>query len=443
MYSYVLFATSLVKSAQINRQFFYIYEVGVMASVKQMETKAGKRFFKICVSRGYGNAPYKMRWYWPMTKDGHPVSEKTAKNELQRVVAEFERACAAGEFKNRAETKQLAAEAAAKAAEEAAKAAEQAAKLKTVKQYVDGVFMPTKETTLSENSRANYQMFLDKHILPVIGDMFLVDVTAANIKKMLIEFQKAGYSHATCIKLYNILNGLFDMAFEDDSISISPMLKVKRPVPRKDEPIKDEDSMALTASELQSVLACVANEPLKWQAYITLAADTGARRGELCGLQWQDLDFKSGTINICRNLQYTKEKGVYVDTPKNKKSRYVDLGPETLNLLHLLREQQATSCISKWVFTQDGTAEPMHPQSPTRYFKKFGERYGFQDFHPHKLRHTSASLMMTSGKSDIKSIAARLGHSEAILLKRYAHANEESIRRAGQAARDAVKAVNQ
>ena len=217
------------------------------------------------------------------------------------------------------------------------------------------------------------------------------------------------------------------------------MLKVKRPAPRKDEAPMEESAKALTVQELASVLTYVAQEPLKWQAYINLAADSGARRGELCGLQWQDIDWKSGTITIRRNLQYTAQKGVYIASPKNGKRRLVDIGPDTLALLRRLREEQAASCISQWVFTRDGTAEVMHPQTPTEYFSSFGKRYGIQDFHPHKLRHTSASIAITNG-ADVVSVSERLGHSDtAVTLRMYAHANEESIRRAGQVVRDALK----
>ena len=398
-----------------------------MASTKLMETKDGKRYFLIRVSRGFRNSLYQKRWYWP---DGW--SKRTAERELAKVAAEFERACSAGEIQNRAEAKKTAADAAA-----------EAAKLKTVRQYVDGVFMPTKEATFSENSRANYQMIIDKHIIPVIGDMLLVDVTPAVIQKLLIDFQKAGYSHASSVKLYNILNGIFDMAFLDDSIPLSPMLKVKRPKPNKDEAPKEECEKALTVAELSTVLSCVAHEPLKWQAFINLAADSGCRRGELCALQWHDIDWKNGAITIRRNLQYTAQKGVYTAAPKNGKTRTVDIGAETLDLLRRLREEQAASGISQWVFTQDGTAEPMHPQSPTRYFKKFGERYGIADFHPHKLRHSSASIAITNG-ADVVSVSERLGHSDtAVTLRMYAHANEESIRRAGQTVRDALKAASE
>lgn len=396
-------------------------------TIKEMQTKDGKKFYQFAVSRGYGKAAYKKRWY-----PDPAWSKRTVEQRLKVAAAEFQRACDAGEILNRAEQK----------AKEAVEAAE-AAKLKTVRQYADGVFMPTKEATFSENARSSYRMFLDKHILPVIGDTLLTEVKPAMIQKLLIDFQIKGYSHASAVKCYNILNGLFDMAFMDDSIPISPMLKVKRPAPRKDEQIQEETDKALTAKELSHVLSCVAQEPLKWQTYINLAADSGARRGELCGLQWSDIDWKSGTVTIRRNLQYSTQKGVYETSPKNGKARTVDVGAETLSLLRRLREEQAASCISQWVFTQDGIAEPMFPQSPTRYFKKFGERYDIPGFHPHLLRHSSASIAITSG-ADIVSVSERLGHSDtAVTLRMYAHANEESIRRAGQTVRDALKAQNE
>ena len=394
-----------------------------MASIKLSETKDGRRFFQICVSRGYGKSPYKTRWYWP---DGW--SKRTAEREAAKQAAAFELACKNGEVLNRAQERE-------KAAQEAA----EAAKLKTVRRYADGVFMPTKEATFSENARSSYRMFLDKHILPVLGDVLLTEVTPAMISKLLVDFQRAGYAHATAVKLYNILNGVFEMAFLDDSIPMNPMLKVKRPAPRKGEQVQEEGEKALTAQELAHVLSCAAQEPLKWRAYINLAADTGARRGELCGLWWSDIDWSAGTVTIRRNLQYTAQAGVFETSPKNGKARTVDIGPETLSMLKQLQREQAATCISKYVFTQDGETVPMHPQSPTRYFKKFGKKYGIPNFHPHLLRHSSASVAITNG-ADVVSVSERLGHSDtAVTLRMYAHANEESIRRAGQTVRDALR----
>ena len=392
-----------------------------------MTTKDGRKFFKITVSRGRGQSPYTMRWYWP---DGW--SKRAAERELAKQAAAFELACSRGEIETRADKKR-------REAEEQA----EAAKLKTVRQYASGVYMPTKETTLSENARASYRMFLDRHILPVLGDTLLTEVTPAMLTKLLVDFQRTGKAHATCVKLYNILNGLFQMAFLDDSIQINPMLKVKRPAPRKDEAAVDETEKAYTVVELRFILKCLENEPLKWRTFITLLADTGIRRGEACGLYWSDIDFKALTVTVRRNLQYTPSAGVYEAAPKNGKARVVDIGADTAALLKRLMLEQASACMSRYCFTQEGSPEPMHPQTPTRYFRKFGKRYGVEDFHPHKLRHTSASLAITNG-ADVVSVSERLGHSDtAVTLRMYAHANEESIRRAGQTVRDVLRAGNE
>lgn len=394
-----------------------------MASTRERRTKDGKRFFEIRVRRGRESAALSLNWYPP---DGW--SAKAIQRELTKVSAEFERQVKAGEIVSREEQR-----------EREALAAAEAAKLKTVRQYAEGVFLPSKKATLSENGRASYQMYLDKHILPHIGNVLLVDVTPAMLTKRILDYQKEGHAHSSAVKLYNILNGLFDMAFMDDSIPMNPMLKVKRPAQGKTEQAKDESEKALTVDQLRGLLEYMENEPLKWRVFVCLAADTGMRRGELCGLYWSDIDKKSGTITVRRNLQYSQEKGIYETSPKNGKSRRVDVGPDTLELLNQLKKEQADSCISKYVFTQNGSPEPMNPQSPTRYFAKLGERCGLQHFHPHLLRHTSASVAITNG-ADVVSVSQRLGHSDtAVTLRMYAHANEESIRRAGQTVRDAIK----
>ena len=95
--------------------------------------------------------------------------------------------------------------------------------------------------------------------------------------------------------------------------------------------------------------------------------------------------------------------------------------------------------MSKWVFTQDGSPEVMHPQSPTHYLKMFAKRYDIEGLHPHKLRHSFASVAITSG-ADIASVSEKLGHTDkAVTLRMYTHADQESIKRASQIFRNAVK----
>ena len=99
----------------------------------------------------------------------------------------------------------------------------------------------------------------------------------------------------------------------------------------------------------------------------------------------------------------------------------------------------AQKFISQYVFASKGGAEPLHPQSPTRYLHSVGERYGIEDLHPHKLRHSFASVAITNG-ADIASVSEALGHyDKSFTLKMYTHADAESMKRASNIFRNAVK----
>ncbi|MBQ8881514.1 MAG: site-specific integrase [Oscillospiraceae bacterium] len=393
-----------------------------MASTRKLNKKDGTPFYEIIVSRGRGRSQLTTRWYPPAG-----WSQKVIDRELIKVASEFERQVKAGEIVSKTE----------QAAQDRQKAAE-AAQIKTVKQYAESVYMPALAIRCAENTRASYQGNFDKWIYPALGDFKLPDVTAAQISALLLSMQAQGKSHGTVIKTYTVLQGLFKMAYMADLIDRNPMGKVQRPKPRKDE-TKPTEAEAYTAEEIRHICSCLSQEPLKWRTLVRLLIDTGIRRGECCGLQWKDVDFIHNTITICGNLCYTPAKGVYMDTPKNGRHRTIDVDPQVIALLHQLRLSQVRSVLSPYVFTQEGSTEPMHPQSPARYLQGFSKRYGVADLHPHKLRHSFASIAITNG-ADIASVSEKLGHTDkAVTLRMYTHADQESIKKASQIFRNAIK----
>lgn len=397
-----------------------------MPSIREKQTKDGRTFYEIQVSRGRSRSRLTSRWYPP-----EGWSKKAIDRELAKTAAEFERRCDNGEAISRAEQK-----------EKDLLQKQEAAKIQTLRQYGERVFMPAKAVTISENSRSSFQGNLDCWIYPALGEMKMPDITAANISALLLDMQAQGKAHATCIKVYTVLKSLFKMAYLSDIIQKNPMDKVERPKQRKDE-VRGIEAEAYTIEEVKHILSCLEKEPLKWQALIRLLVDTGIRRGECCGLQWKDVDFKGNTITVAGNLCYTPQKGVYLDSPKNGKTRIIDVDADVIALLQQLRQQQASHALSAFVFTQDNSPEPMHPQSPTRYLKKFAARYGIDDLHPHKLRHSFASIAITNG-ADIASVSEKLGHSDkAVTLRMYTHADAESMRRASQIFREALKKTAQ
>ena len=92
----------------------------------------------------------------------------------------------------------------------------------------------------------------------------------------------------------------------DEIIAYSPMQRMKKPKPKKDE-IKT-DSKALTLEQSKRLIECLKAEPLMWRALVMLLLDSGCRRGEAVALRWENVNLKSGytedfssffQINLC------------------------------------------------------------------------------------------------------------------------------------------------
>ncbi|MCD7757676.1 MAG: site-specific integrase [Clostridiales bacterium] len=345
--------------------------------------------------------------------------------ELHKFCADLENQLAAGTVQTHKE-----------AAEQARREAAVAAQVRTFRQYVEQVFLPEKELSAAPNSLLQYRRFLDNVIFPALGDCLMSEITSAQCSALLLGYQKT-HAYSSSCSLHSLLSSIFDSAELDGTVPLSPMLRVRRPRRSKAETVDAAAEKAYTAEEVARIIAATEQEPLQWRVFIRVMLDTGARNGEVAGLQWRDINFGAATVTFQRSLQYTAGKGVYVSATKTGRSRTVDVGLDTLDLLRQLRREQAV--VSPFVFRHHGSSEPIHPNSSTGYFKYFSEKYDIPDFHPHKLRHTSATLAIAAG-ADVKSVSERLGHSDiGTTLRTYTHANEETIRAAGQAVRDAIK----
>lgn len=167
---------------------------------------------------------------------------------------------------------------------------------------------------------------------------------------------------------------------------------------------------------------------------------TGMRRGELLGLEWDDIDWKNRCIHVRRSSHYLPQKGIYTDTPKNESSnRIIIISNQVITVLQsqmAWQRNQAAAHGEKWidcgrvVVSEDGS--PMHPDRLTRWFSRFIAGTDLPDIHLHSLRHTYATLCIAKGVP-ITEVSAQLGHSSvATTANIYAH----SIRSARIAAAD-------
>lgn len=315
------------------------------------------------------------------------------------------------------------------------------------KDYVD-VFIKERAISLAPVTILNYRRELEKASV-FLGEKEMSDVCFNDMKTYFVNYQGNGANqfnnhmlkHGTIVQHYIVLHAFFENAKENEVIKLNPMDKLKRPKPRKDEVVSEPTFYG--KDKIKYILECVEKEPLMWKALMFFMIDSGCRCGEAMALKWEEIDFRKGTVRICRNAQYTPEKGVYICTPKNGKYRKIYINRKVVEVLsewkHYQEEQSRLLKIKKsgYCFTKkDGTI--MMPGCFNSYLTRFGKKYGLKGIHPHALRHSMATLSITNG-ADIVSISKKLGHSKvSITLNVYSHTNEEAQKKANAALAKAI-----
>jgi len=378
--------------------------------------KQGKPYFEIIVSSCRGKQAHTTRFYY-----NENLSRKNIKREVLRFANEFEEHCRNGEvFTKKERQERIAAE------EEAArKAAEEEAKKYTVQRFIDEVYIKDGISHWSINTIESIRAITQKYIHPSIGNYAIDKVIAHDISNFFRELQARELSLSIREKCYTILHAAFHKAYMEELIKDDPMNRVERPKATNGECFAPTD--AYTASEAAYILQCAQQEPLIWKTFILFLVDSGARRGEALGLLWHNVDFQNNYVTIDGSLNYTSKNGVVRGPTKNREIRKFAVSEEIMGLFRIIKAQQNATTPSEYVFSQTNSSQPVHPQSPNRYFKKFAEKYGIKDFHPHKLRHTYVSIAMTNG-ADPVSVSAKIGHKDIdVTFKKYAHSNQAKI----------------
>lgn len=236
------------------------------------------------------------------------------------------------------------------------------------------------------------------------------------------------------------LNAMFSRAVTWGYLKTNPMGGVVSPKVRKRAAHFLDDDQAV---ELLRKLAD--EENVSFRAAVLLALLCGLRLGEVGALTFDDVDFKKGTIDVSRALKYSPQSGSVVGFTKSDASdRVVDLPSGMLLLLEQTRAWQeycAQAMGERWrgegriVCNWDGS--PQHHDTPSKQWRKFADKHGYNGVRFHDLRHSHATILL-SNNVDVVSVASRLGHDNAeVTLKVYAHA----VHKRDQASADVMESL--
>lgn len=297
------------------------------------------------------------------------------------------------------------------------------------------------KVNLAIKTYSRYELYL-KRINQAIGHLKLKEITPLHLNAFYRSLELDGVSER---KRYdndgNLINNgkLAPKTIVDHHRVISKILSTavrwglleKNVAERADPPkIPHREISYLNENEIVKMLSLLENEPIQYKTMISLLVYTGIRRGELCGLEWKDIDFENQIMHVSRSAQYVGNKTMITKEPKTKSGiRHFTLSTTACNLLKqykIWQTEQRLKMGDAWqdcdrLFTSwNGT--PIHPDTISSWFSKFIKRNNFNYVTLHSLRHTNATLMIAEG-TDVCTVSKRLGHANtATTLNIYAHA---------------------
>ena len=268
-----------------------------------------------------------------------------------------------------------------------------------------------------------------RHLVPALGAIKLRDLKPLDIQghygKALASgrLDGKGALSANSVRAQHVqLKAALDRAIKWRLLAINPAAAVDPPkVHRGEIKVLDDVELAKLLREAQS-------SP-NFTAYL-LAATTGMRRGEVCGLRWCDVDFGSNTgakLTVNQSLEETR-KGLAFKAPKTKSSRRtISLPTFTVEALRKHRTKQAEDRLALGLGRDDTalvfslpTGEPIQPLSLTVEFGRIVKLTKVRRITLHGLRHSHATSLLRAGVNP-KVVSERLGHaSVATTLSLYA-----------------------
>lgn len=357
-----------------------------MANIREYRDKEGKLIsFHIKVYKGRDKYGKQLRPYSTTLKVDPSWTEKRARKEAEKFAFSFEAECKNGY---------------------------QSASNITLSDYIDRV-IEIKENRGQLKKRTLARLKSDaKRVNSYIGHKKLKSIRVSDLNNFYSELSE-NLSPKTIVECHRLINMVLSYAVKEGIISTNVAQRAEVPKINKQKEVRYYQK-----EEIQKILEAADKESLKHKLLINLFVFTGCRRAEIVGLKWDNIDLDNNKIHICNSVLYTKEDGIFEDTPKTSKSvRNITVPDELINIL---REYKKVSYTSNFVFERkDGG--PLHPDSINKYLSRFSKKYDLPHINSHAFRHTMASMLYYEGMDPV-SISARLGHSRvSITSDIYAH----------------------
>lgn len=293
--------------------------------------------------------------------------------------------------------------------------------------YLAANWLEMKKQYVRESTYAVYKQKIEKYILPFLGEIKLGDLNDNILNDFLKQLLTEGTQHSggglswkTVSDIRSVLEMIIQWASKNGAPNLG-LIKMSMP------PQQPSSMEIINKGEQKKLEEVLLSDISLVNIGILLSLYDGLRIGEVCGLRWEDVDFKKGTLSIKRTVMRIQE----TEEEKDRKTKIIISVPKTYHsvreipipkdLLKLLRDVKG----SKDDFVLTGTRQCMEPRALTAKYKRILRKAGISDYRYHALRHTFASRCIEQGV-DIKTLSEIMGHSNVkITMDRYVHPSME------------------
>jgi integrase len=268
---------------------------------------------------------------------------------------------------------------------------------------------------LRASTAHGYRGHIERYLVPHLGDLRLDKLRAEHIERMFADIiaanaqRKRQVGAATLHRVRATLRSALSDAVMRRLIPDNPAKLVRLPSPDR------REVRPWTGEELGQFLDAIVED--RYAALYELTALAGLRRGEACGLHWDDVDLVNAVI-IVHETRGQVGYDVVTGRPKTRGSeRVIDLDSGLVDLLAWLKDRTDRERAewgdsysdSGYVFVhEDG--RPVHPEFVSRHLGRLIKRAKVRRITFHALRHCSASLQINAGVA-LTIVSKRMGHS--------------------------------
>jgi integrase len=294
------------------------------------------------------------------------------------------------------------------------------------------------EDQLTELQPGTVRGYRDKarRLKASFGTVRLTKLTPQQLDRTYRSWLAEGLSPATVRHCHTLLSASVHQAVRWGIVATAVTEKASPPPLRARTPASASPA---TVRKLIKVAAESRSDVLS--TAIALAAVTGCRRGELCGLRWSDLDLETGRLWVRRAVKHGLDhRQLVVGPTKTHADRCLTLDPLAIAVLITHRERVEEIASQVGMILRPGayilslepdSAEPLKPDSLGQAFRRVAGRVGV-NMRFHDLRHFSAIQLIEAG-TDVRTVAGRLGHAgPSTTLQVYSHALADRDRAAAQ-----------